>query len=249
LNLTNPSGVSRDRQRQFVDAVADLNRHRLDVVGDPEIATRIAAYEMAYRMQTSAPELMDITGEPERVRDLYGAQPGKPSFANNCLLARRLVERGVRFVQLYHTNWDHHGGPTENLEKHLPEICGEVDRASAALVLDLKQRGLLDETIVVWGGEFGRTPMGEVRQTTGRDHHIDGYSMWLAGGGFKPGFVYGRTDDLGLSVVEGQRHVHDLQATILHQLGLDHLRLTFRFQGRDFRLTDVAGEVIDPILA
>ncbi len=249
LNLANPPGVSRNRQRQFVDAVADLNRHRLDVVGDPEIATRIAAYEMAYRMQASAPELMDIVDEPQHVRDLYGAQSGKPSFANNCLLARRLVERGVRFIQLYHTNWDHHGGPTENLENHLPPICRDVDQASAALVLDLKRRGLLDDTIVIWGGEFGRTPMGEVRQTTGRDHHIDGYSMWLAGGGFKPGFIYGRTDELGLSVAEDQRHVHDLQATILHQLGLDHLRLTFRFQGRDFRLTDVGGEVIEEIVA
>jgi hypothetical protein len=249
LNLTNPPGISSQRQRQFVDAVADLNRHRLDAVGDPEIATRIAAYEMAYRMQTSAPELMDITDEPAHVRDLYGAQPGNPSFANNCLLARRLVERGVRFVQLYHTNWDHHGGPTENLEEHLPQVCREVDQASAALVLDLKRRGLLDETIVIWGGEFGRTPMGEVRQTTGRDHHIDGYSMWLAGGGFKPGFVYGRTDELGLSVAEDPQHVHDLQATILYLLGLNHLRLTFRFQGRDFRLTDVGGEVIHEILA
>ena len=229
--------------------VADLNRHRLDVVGDPEIATRIAAYEMAYRMQTSTPDLMDLSGEPQHVLDLYGAEPGKPSFARNCLLARRLVERGVRFVQLYHTNWDHHGGPTENLEKHLPAVCQDVDQASAALVMDLKQQGLLDETIVVWGGEFGRTPMGEVRETTGRDHHIDGYSMWLAGGGFRPGLIYGQTDELGLTVVENECHVHDLQATILHQLGLDHRKLTFRFQGRDFRLTDVAGEVIERILS
>ncbi len=249
LNLASPPGINRQRERQFVDAVGDLNRHRLDVVGDPEIATRIAAYEMAYRMQSSAPELMDIGDEPQHVRDLYGAEPGKPSFANNCLLARRLVERGVRFVQLYHTNWDHHGGPTENLEQHLPPICRDVDQASAALVLDLKQQGLLDDTIVIWGGEFGRTPMGEVRETTGRDHHIDGYSMWLAGGGVKPGCIFGQTDDLGLSVAENQRHVHDLQATILHLLGLDHLRLTFRFQGRDYRLTDVAGEVIHEILA
>jgi hypothetical protein len=249
LNLASPAGIDRGRERQFVDAVGDLNRHRLDVVGDPEIATRIAAYEMAYRMQASAPELMDIGDEPQSIRDLYGAEAGKPSFASNCLLARRLVERGVRFVQLYHTNWDHHGGPTENLQQHLPPICREVDQPSAALVLDLKQRGLLDDTLVIWGGEFGRTPMGEVRQTTGRDHHIDGYSMWLAGGGVKPGFIFGQTDELGLGVAENQRHVHDLQATILHLLGLDHLRLTFRFQGRDFRLTDVAGEVVHEILA
>jgi len=248
LSLSSPGGMTRQRDRQFVDAVADLNRHRLDVVGDPEIATRIEAYEMAYRMQTSAPELMDVGDEPQHVLDLYGAAPGKPSYANNCLLARRLVERGVRFVQLYHTNWDHHGGPTENLEKHLPQVCAEVDQASAALVLDLKQRGLLDETLVIWGGEFGRTPMGEVRENTGRDHHIDGYSMWLAGGGIKPGLVYGGTDELGLAAVENVQHVHDLQATILHLLGMDHERLTFRFQGRDFRLTDVHGHVIEDIL-
>jgi len=249
LNLIPPAGMTPPRQRDFIDAVGDLNRHRQEVVGDPEIATRIAAYEMALRMQASAPELMDIRDEPQHVLDAYGTEPGKPSFAGNCLLARRLVERGVRFVQLYHTNWDHHGGPTENLETHLPQVCRDVDQASAALVHDLKQRGLLNETLVIWGGEFGRTPMGEIRETTGRDHHIDGYSMWLAGGGTKPGFVYGRTDELGLTVVEQQRHVHDLQATVLHLLGLNHLRLTFRFQGRDFRLTDVAGNVIDDILA
>jgi hypothetical protein len=249
LSLSSPPGMNRERDRQFVDAVADLNRHRQGIVGDPEIATRIEAYEMAYRMQTSAPELMNIADEPQHVLDLYGAAPGKPSYANNCLLARRLVERGVRFIQLYHTNWDHHGGPTENLEQHLPQVCREVDQASAALVLDLKQRGLLDETLVVWGGEFGRTPMGEVRETTGRDHHIDGYSMWLAGGGVRPGLVFGETDELGLAAVEGVKHVHDLQATILHLLGLNHHRLTYRFQGRDFRLTDVHGHVIDEILA
>ncbi len=192
---------------------------------------------------------MDLRDEPQHVLDAFGAVPGKPSFANNCLLARRMVERGVRFVQLYHTNWDHHGGPTENLETHLPPICREVDQASAALVLDLKQRGLLDETLVIWGGEFGRTPMGEVRENTGRDHHIDGYSMWLAGGGIKPGLIYGRTDELGLAVAEQPLHVHDLQATLLYLLGLDHLRLTFRFQGRDFRLTDVAGNVVQDIIA
>jgi hypothetical protein len=249
LSLSSPPGMNRERDRQFVDAVADLNRHRQGIVGDPEIATRIEAYEMAYRMQTSAPELMDIADEPQHVLDLYGAAPGKPSYANNCLLARRMVERGVRFIQLYHTNWDHHGGPTENLEQHLPQVCREVDQASAALVLDLKQRGLLDETLVVWGGEFGRTSMGEVRETTGRDHHIDGYSMWLAGGGVRPGLIFGETDELGLAAVEGVKHVHDLQATILHLLGLNHHRLTYRFQGRDFRLTDVHGQVIEEILA
>ena len=248
LNLSSPKGLSRLQERQFVDVVSDLNRMKADVVGDPEIQTRISAYEMAYRMQSSAPDLMNLSEEPQHVLDLYGATPGKASYANNCLLARRMIQRGVRFVQLYHTNWDHHGGPTENLENHLPAICREVDQASAALVLDLKQQGLLDDTIVVWGGEFGRTPMGEIRQTTGRDHHIDAYSMWVAGGGFKPGLVYGATDELGLSVTEKPVHVHDLQATILNQLGLNHERLTYRFQGRDFRLTDVHGHVVQDIL-
>ena len=247
LNLSNPAGFDGPRQRQFFDAVRDLNRHRLDIVGDPEIATRIAAYEMAYRMQASAPELMSIQSETQATLDLYGAEPGKASFANNCLLARRLVERGVRFVQLYHTNWDHHGG-AESLEKDLPLRARQVDQASAALVLDLKRHGLLDETLVVWGGEFGRTPVGEQRQPTGRDHHIDSYTIWLAGGGIKPGTVYGKTDDLGLGVVENQVQVHDLQATILQQLGLDHEKLIFRFQGRDYRLTDVHGTVVKDVL-
>lgn len=249
LNLTSPAGVSRQRERQFVDVISDLNQKRLQVVGDPEIATRIAAYEMAYRMQSSAPDLMDLSDEPQYLLDQYGVEANRPSYARNCLLARRLVERGVRFIQLYHTNWDHHGGPSENLEQHLPVMCRDVDRASTALVLDLKQRGLLDETIVIWGGEFGRTPMGEVREHTGRDHHIDAYSMWVAGGGFKPGCIHGKTDDLGLTVVQDAVHVHDLQATLLHQLGLDHERLTYRFQGRDFRLTDTEGRVVHEILA
>ncbi|MCA9119973.1 MAG: DUF1501 domain-containing protein [Planctomycetaceae bacterium] len=248
LNLASPAGMTRKRERQFVDVVSDLNRLRFDQVGDDEIGTRIAAYEMAYEMQSSAPELMELEDEPQSILDLYGATPGKPSYANNCLLARRLVERGVRFVQLYHTNWDHHGGPTENLEQHLPAICKEIDQASAALVRDLKQRGLLDDTIVIWGGEFGRTPMGEVRQTTGRDHHIDAYSMWAAGGGFKPGLVHGQTDELGLGTVENGKHVHDLQATILHLLGFNHERLTYRFQGRDFRLTDVHGHILHDVI-
>jgi hypothetical protein len=249
LNLDSPPGTTRQSERQFVDVVAELNQYKFDKTADPEIQTRIAAYETAYRMQSSAPDLMQLSDEPQHVLDLYGAVPGQPSYANNCLLARRLVERGVRFVQLYHTNWDHHGGTTENLEEHLPTVCREIDQASAALVLDLKQRGLLDETIVVWGGEFGRTPMGEVREHTGRDHHVDAYSMWCAGGGFRPGTVHGQTDELGLTVEEGATHVHDLQATILHLLGLNHERLTFRFQGRDFRLTDVHGRVLYNVLS
>lgn len=248
LDLNSPGGRDRQTERRFVDTVAALNEMHLDAVGDPEIATRIAAYEMAYEMQSSAPELMDIAQESQQTLDLYGATPGKPSYANNCLLARRLVERGVRFIQLYHTNWDHHGGPTENLEKHLPEVCKEIDQASAALVMDLKQRGLLDETIVVWGGEFGRTPMGETRESTGRDHHIDAYTMWAAGGGFKPGCVHGQTDDLGLGVTAEGKHVHDLQATLLHLLGFDHERLTYRFQGREFRLTDVHGRILHDLI-
>jgi uncharacterized protein (DUF1501 family) len=235
-------------ERQFIDLLSDLNGIKANDVGDPEIQTRIAAYEMAYRMQSSAPDLMDLSQESQHTLDLYGATPGKPSYANNCLLARRMIERGVRFVQLYHTSWDHHGGPTENLEKHLPEMCLDVDQASSALVLDLKQRGLLDETIVVWGGEFGRTPMGEFREGSGRDHHIDAYSMWIAGGGFKPGLIHGQTDELGLTVTSGAIHVHDLQATLLHQLGLNHKRLTYRFQGRDFRLTDVHGQIVNDII-
>jgi uncharacterized protein (DUF1501 family) len=249
LDLKTPSGVSPKAQAEFVYAVKDLNGLRLDSVGDPEIETRIAAYEMAYRMQTAAPELMDIGKESKETMALYGAEPGKPSFAANCLLARRLVERGVRFVQLYHTNWDHHGGPNEDLGKDLDKVTREVDRASAALVLDLKRRGLLEDTLVVWSGEFGRTPMGEVRENIGRDHHIDAYTLWLAGGGVKKGVIHGKTDEIGYNVVENPVHVHDLQATVLYLLGLDHTKLTFRFQGRDYRLTDVHGNVVKEILA
>jgi hypothetical protein len=248
LNLTSPPGISADRQGQTLDAIRDLNQSRLEATGDSEIATRIAAYEMAYRMQTSAPELIDLGRESRATLEMYGAQPGRVTFANNCLLARRLVERGVRFVQLYHTDWDHHGGPGADLENALPAICREVDRPCAALVRDLKQRGLLDDTLVIWGGEFGRTPMGERRETVGRNHHIDAYTMWLAGGGIRPGVRIGETDELGFGIVEDRVHVHDLQATILHLLGLDHLRLTYRFQGRDFRLTDVEGEVVRKLL-
>ncbi|HEY7154574.1 MAG TPA: DUF1501 domain-containing protein, partial [Gemmataceae bacterium] len=249
LNLTRPHGISDERQRQVLDALKELNATRLADTGDPEIATRISSYEMAYRMQTSAPELIDIAGESKKTLEMYGAQPGRPSFANNCLLARRLIERGVRFVQLYHTDWDHHGGGGDNLTTGLDRVCREVDQPATALVKDLKARGLLDDTLVIWGGEFGRTPMGEVRDTVGRNHHIDAFTMFLAGGGIKPGLNLGASDELGFAAVEDRVHVHDLHATILHLLGLDHTKLTFRFQGRDFRLTDVHGEIVKKLLA
>jgi hypothetical protein len=249
LNLRSPGGLTPERERGFYDTVAALNHARLDEVGDPEIMTRINAYEMACRMQTSAPELMELQKETPETLALYGAEPGKPSFANNCLLARRLVERGVRFVQLYHTDWDHHGDQNNNLSEAIEKRCKEVDQASVALVLDLKQRGLLEDTLVIWGGEFGRTPMGENRATIGRDHHIDAFTMWMAGGGVKKGTVFGATDELGFGVVENKVHVHDLHATILQLLGFDHEKLTYRFQGRDFRLTDVHGQVVKQILA
>jgi hypothetical protein len=253
LDLASPRGVTPTRQKQVLDAVRDLNAVRLADTGDPEISTRIASYEMAYRMQSSAPELMDLSGETKQTLDMYGAEPGKPTFANNCLLARRLVERGVRFVQLYHTDWDHHGGQGANLRDSLDHVCKEIDRPAAALVRDLKRRGLLDDTLVLWGGEFGRTPMGEVRDVGGRDigrnHHIEAFTVWMAGGGVKPGVNLGATDELGYTAIDDKIHVHDLQATVLHLLGLDHKRLTFRFQGRDFRLTDVRGEVVTKLLA
>jgi hypothetical protein len=247
LDLQTPQGIDAKQQAQFIGAVRDINRLHVDAVGDPEIETRIAAYETAFRMQTAAPEVMDTRGETAETLRLYGALPGRPSYAANCLLARRLVERGVRYVQLIHTDWDHHGGPL-NLDRSIEEIAREVDQANAALVKDLKRRGMLDDTLVIWGGEFGRTPMGEPRESIGRDHHIDAYTMWLAGGGVRPGFVYGRSDEIGYNVIENPVHVHDLQATVLHQLGLEHTRLTFRFQGRDFRLTDVHGRVVRDIL-
>jgi len=249
LNIASPPGISATRQRDSIDAVRDLNLQRLVETGDAEISTRIAAYEMAYRMQTSAPELIDLAGESEATLKLYGVEKDQPSFARNCLLARRLVERGVRFVQLYHTNWDSHGGPGENLEGDFEKVCRQVDQGQAALVRDLKARGLLKDTLVVWGGEFGRTPMGENRATTGRNHHIDAFTMWFAGGGVKPGAIIGQTDELGFNPVEDRAHVHDLHATMLHLLGLDHKKLTFRFQGRDFRLTDVHGELVTKLLA
>jgi len=242
FNLASQPGVTPERQQRALHAIRDLNTMRFEETADDEIATRIAAYETAFRMQTSGPDLMNLAGESKEVLDLYGATPGRSSFANNCLLARRLVERGVRCVQVYHTDWDHHSGLANSMEK----MCKEVDRASAALVKDLKRTGLLNQTLVVWGGEFGRTPLsdGEKGQAVGRNHHIDAYSTWLAGGGIKGGQTIGETDDIGFSAVEDPVHVHDLHATILHQLGLEHTKLTFRFQGRDFRLTDVAGHVV-----
>jgi hypothetical protein len=249
VNLSSPRGINPKRQRDTLDAVRDLNLQRLVATGDPEIASRIAQYEMAYRMQSSAPELIDLSGESQSTLDLYGAKPGEASFANNCLLARRLVERGVRFVQLYHTNWDSHGGPGENLQTDFEKLCRQTDQGCAALVKDLKARGLLDDTLVIWGGEFGRTPMGESRDTTGRNHHVDAFTMWLAGGGVAAGKVVGETDELGFNPVSDRIHVHDLHATILHLLGLDHKQLTFRFQGRDFRLTDVHGSIAQQLLA
>jgi Protein of unknown function (DUF1501) len=242
LYVKNPKGVSDGRQRDVVRAVQALNGLYGDEIQDPEIATRVSQYEMAFRMQSSVPELVDISNEPKSVLELYGTRGADGSFAANCLLARRLAERGVRFIQLYHRGWDHHGG----VKKNVKGTAGEVDQASAALIKDLKQRGMLDDTLVIWGGEFGRTPMA---QGDGRDHHIKGFSIWLAGGGIKPGFAYGSTDEFGYFAAQNVVHVHDLHATILHLFGIDHKRLTFRFQGRDFRLTDVAGEVVRPILA
>ena len=248
LNLQTPAGIAPQQQAEFIDALRDLNRLRLNENGDPEIETRINAYETAFRMQTAAPEVMDLRGETAETLRLYGVEQGRASFGANCLLARRLVERGVRYIQLIHTDWDHHGAEL-NLDNSLTSICGEVDRPSAALIKDLKRRGMLDDTLVIWGGEFGRTPMGEPRGNLGRDHHIDAYTMWLAGAGIKRGFVHGETDEIGYEVTDGQVHVHDLQATVLQQMGLDHTRLTYRFQGRDFRLTDVHGRVVREILA
>ena len=248
LYVSNPEGMSGQARREMLDGLHELNRLRLGVTGDPEVATRIGAYEMAYRMQTSVPELMDISREPKSVLEMYGAEPGRASFANNCLLARRLAERDVRLVQLYHRDWDHH---TE-LPQGLRRQCKLTDRPCAALVRDLKQRGLLDSTLVVWAGEFGRTAYKQGTGTPerfGRDHHAQGFTVWLAGGGVKPGLVLGKTDDFGFHAVEDKVHVHDLQATILHCLGLDHKRLTYRSQGRDFRLTDVGGRVVTKLLA
>jgi hypothetical protein len=245
LYLSNPRGVDEKLQRDSLDTINKLNRMRLDVTGDPEIATRINSFEMAFKMQSSAPELMDISKEPKHILEMYGAEPGKASFANSVLMARRLVERGARFVQIYHEAWDQHG----NLVKDITKNCKDTDQASAALVKDLKQRGMLKDTLVVWGGEFGRTPMVQGGTNDGRDHHPNAFTMWLAGGGVKAGVTIGATDELGFNAVEDRVHVHDLHATILHLLGFDHEKLTYRFQGRDFRLTDVHGLVVDKLLA
>ena len=244
LYLSNPRGVDEGVQRDSLDSLKRLNQMRLDAVGDPEIATRINSYEMAFRMQTSAPDVMDLAKEPKHVLDLYGAEPGKSSFANNCLLARRLVERGVRFVQLFHEAWDQHG----NLKADLKKNCAHTDRPCAALIKDLKQRGLLDDTLVIWGGEFGRTPMVQGGDD-GRDHHPNAFTVWLAGGGVKKGITLGASDDLGFNATEDKVHVHDLHATLLRLLGFEHTKLTFKFQGLDMRLTNVFGNVVEKLIA
>jgi len=249
LYLSNPRGFNADNRRQFLNALGELNQMTTAEFGDPETAARVSQYEMAFRMQTSVPELTDISKEPAHTFELYGEDARKPgTFAANCLLARRLAERGVRFIQLYHRDWDHHG----NLPQDLPKRCKDVDQASAGLILDLQQRGMLDDTLVIWGGEFGRTVYCQGRLTAtdyGRDHHGRCFTMWLAGGGVKPGITLGETDDYGYNITKDPVHVHDLQATILRCLGIDHLRLTYKFQGREFRLTDVEGKVVKALLA
>lgn len=249
LFLSNPDGYRPEDRRRELDALNDLNQIQAETTGDTEVATRISQYELAFRMQASVPELMSLSGESKETLELYGARPGEASFANNCLLARRLVERGVRHVELYDSDWDHHGG----LKTRLPAKCKDTDQAIAALIRDLKSRDMLSETLIVWGSEFGRTPLsqggdGNSKDVPGRDHHKDAYTMWLAGGGIKGGVSHGRTDDFGMDIVESPVHVHDINATILHLLGIDHKRLTYRYQGRDFRLTDVHGEIVHPVL-
>jgi hypothetical protein len=249
LNVSAPHGFDKETEQDTLDLVRELNKSRLGTVGDPEIATRTAAYEMALRLQTAAPELTDLKKEPKQVLDMYGADPQQPSFARACLLARRMVQRGVRFITIYHEGWDAHSDVAGNSKNN----CGATDKASAALVSDLKRLNMLDSTLVIWGGEFGRTPMVESNQllgrSLGRDHHPQAFTIWLAGGGIKPGITLGKTDDLGFHPTEGAAHIHDVQATILHCLGLDHEKLTFRHAGRDFRLTDVFGKVIKDVLA
>ena len=254
LYVNNPAGMNGEGRRRSLDALKDLNEMQLKDVGDPETLTRISQYELAYKMQTSVPDLMDISKEPENIRKMYGVEPGKVSFANNVLLARRLLERGTRFVQLFHWGWDQHGdNPDQDLHKGLKRQCKDTDQPCAALVKDLKQRGMLDDTLVIWGGEFGRTPMNEDRTKNksliGRDHHPHAFSIWMAGGGIKGGMTYGQTDEIGYHIEKDKVHIHDLQATILRCFGMDHTKLTYRFQGRDFRLTDVFGEVVNGILA
>ena len=246
LHLDNPKGVSTQDRRRELDLIQWMNGRQHEALGDPEITTRIASYELAFRMQASVPQLADLSKESEKTMEKYGADRVKPSFARNCLMARRLVERGVRFVQLYDRGWDSH----TDMDREHRRQCGAADQPIAALIADLKQRGLLDDTLVIWGGEFGRTPVAQVMgKTWGRDHHPHGFTMWMAGGGMKPGLTYGATDEFGYHAVENKVHVHDLHATILHQLGIDHKRLTFRSQGRDFRLTDVHGHVVRDLLA
>jgi hypothetical protein len=244
LYLNNPKGVTDATQRQTLDALKQLNEERLGEVGDPEIAARINSFELAYRMQQTAPEVMDISKEPQHILDMYGAKPGEASFANNCLLARRLIESGVRFVQLFHEAWDHHGGLVGGLKQQ----CGLTDQPCAALVRDLQQRGLLEDTIVIWGGEFGRTPMVQ-GGSDGRDHHPNAFTMWFAGGGMKPGLTLGESDDFGFNVTQDPVHVHDLHATLLHLLGFEHTKLAVKFQGLDMRLTNVHGELVKKMLA
>jgi hypothetical protein len=242
MYLNPPPGITAERQHDVVTAINVLNGEHDALVHDPEISTRIAQYEMAFKMQASVPELMDLAKEPASVMDLYGCKPGDGSFAYNCLLARRLAERGVRFIQLYHKDWDHHG----DIKQGIVFKAEEIDRACMALLTDLKQRGMLDDTLVIWGGEFGRTPMSQ--GGNGRDHHNKGFSVWMAGGGVKPGISYGATDEFGYHAVQDPVDVHDLHATMQHLLGIEHTRLTYRFQGRDYRLTDIKGKVIQPIL-
>ena len=256
LYLSDPKGMDRNLRKRTIETINKINQKEYEEAQDPEILTRISQYELAFKMQMSVPEAADIQAEPDYIHAQYGTQPGKASFANNCLLARRLAERGVRFIQLFHWGWDSHGvDATEGLQTGFKERCREVDQPMTALLKDLKQRGLLEETLVIWGGEFGRTPMQETlgettsdRAFVGRDHHKEAFTIWMAGGGIRPGISYGATDEIGYYGVEGRVHVHDLQATILHQLGLDHEQLVYRFQGRDFRLTDVHGKVVKAIV-
>lgn len=253
IDLSNPAGISRDLRKKSIDAINRVNQQEFHEVGDPEILARISQYELAFRMQASVPETMDIDDEPAYIHEMYGTTPGKTSLANNCLLARKLVEKGVRFVQLFDRKWDHHGASESNgVTGGLKRACEQMDQPVTALLKDLKQRGLLDETLVVWGGEFGRTPMMESRSGAnfkGRDHHSEAFTIWMAGGGVKQGFSFGETDEIGYYGIKDRVHIHDLQATILHCLGLDHERLTYPFQGRNFRLTDVHGKVVKEVLA
>ncbi|WP_400261005.1 DUF1501 domain-containing protein [Sphingobacterium sp. SG20118] len=254
LYLADPDGMDRDLKRHAIDAINEVNKDEYDTYKDPETLSRIAQYEMAYKMQVAVPEVMDISQEPAHIHELYGTEPGKESFANNCLLARKLVEQGVRYVQLFDWGWDSHGtNASDSIDYGFRNKCREIDRPMTALIMDLKQRGLLDETLVVWGGEFGRTPMQENRDNSdmpflGRDHHTDAYTIWMAGGGVKPGVTYGETDEIGFTGISGRSSVHDVHATMLHLLGFDHEKFTYEFQGRPFRLTDVEGNLISAIV-